>query len=104
MGSFDGAEMSESVGIYVLYILSTKYFRNRSGIYRNDGLACFKNVSGLKADWMRKNFINIFRKEFQLCIVCETNFEIMNFLDVTLDLRTGKHRPDNKPGNIRIST
>ena len=53
---------------------------------------------------MRKNFINIFRKEFQLCIVCETNFEIMNFLDVTLDLRTGKHRPDNKPGNIRIST
>ena len=70
-----------------------------NGLYRDDGLACFENVSGPKAD-PRKDFINIFRKEFQLSIVCETNLKIVNFLDVTLDLTTGKYKPYNKPGNV----
>ena len=67
-----------------------------------DGLACFKNVSGPQADQIRKDFINIFRKEFQLSTVCETNLKIVNFLDVTLDLTTGKYKPYNKPGNIPL--
>ena len=69
-------------------------------MYRDDGLACFKNVSGPQADRIRKDFINIFRKEFQLSIVCETNLKIVNLLDVTLDLTTGKYKPYNKPANI----
>ena len=56
-----------------------------------DGLACFENVSGPKADQIRKGFINISRKEFPLSIVCETNLKIVTFLDVTLDLTTGKY-------------
>ena len=91
MGSFDGAEVCEMVGLYILYILSTKYGRNHNGIYMIDGLACFENVSGPKADQIRKGFINISRKEFPLSIVCETNLKIVTFLDVTLDLTTGKY-------------
>ena len=87
---------------YILHILSTKYRNNLNGIYRDDGLACFENVSGPQADRIRKEFINIFRKEFQLSIVCETNLKIVNFLDVTLDLTTGKYKPYNKPGNIPL--
>ena len=90
MGSLDVAEICELIGLYILYILSTKYGRYHNGIYRNDGLACFENVSGPKADRSRKDFINIFRKEFQLSIVCETNLKIVNFLDVTLNLTTSK--------------
>ena len=45
MGSFDGAEVCELVGLYILHILSTKYGKNLNGIYRVDGLACFENVS-----------------------------------------------------------
>ena len=90
MVSFDGAENWELIGFYILYILSTKYGRNHNGIYRSDGLACFENVSGPKADRSRKDFINIFGKEFQLSIVCETNLKIVNFLDVTLNLTTSK--------------
>ena len=45
-----------------LCILSTTYGRNHNGIYRDDGLACFENVSVPKADRIRKDFINIFRK------------------------------------------
>ena len=100
MGSFDGAEVCELVGLYILHILSTKYGKNLNGIYRDDGLACFENISGPQADRIRKDFIYIFRKEFQLSIVCETNLKIVNFLDVTLDLTTGKYKPYNKPGNI----
>ena len=89
------------VGLYILHILSTKYEKNLNGIYRDDGLTtCFENVSGPQADRIRKDFINIFRKKFQLSIVCETNLKIANFLDVTLELTTGKYKPYNKPDNI----
>ena len=64
MGSFDGAEICELVGLYILYILSTKYGKDLNGLYRDDGLACFENISGPQADRIRKDFINnIFRKE-----------------------------------------
>ena len=53
-------------------------------VYNDDGLACFENVSGPQADRIRKDFINNFRKEFQLSIVCETNLKIGNFLDIML--------------------
>ena len=47
--------------------------------------------------------MNIFRKEFQLSIVCKTNLKIVNFLDVTLDLTTNsKYKPYNKLGNIPL--
>ena len=51
-----------------------------------------------------EDFINIFRKEFQLRIACETNLKIVNFLDVMLDLTTGKYQSYNKPGNIPLYT
>ena len=60
-------------------MLSTKYGINHNDIYRDDGLACFGNSSGPKADQIRKDIINIFRKEFQLSIVCGTNLKIVNF-------------------------
>ena len=45
----------------------------------------------------------MFRKEFQLSNVCEINLKTVNFLDVTLDLTTGKYKPYNKPGNIPLN-
>ena len=35
MGSFDGAEICELVGLYILYILSTKYGRNHYGLEKS---------------------------------------------------------------------
>ena len=102
MGSFNGAEICEFVGLYILYILSTKYGKNLNGLYSNDGLACFQNISGLQVDRIRKDFINIFRKEFQLKIFSETNLKIVNVLDVVLDLTTGKYKPYNKPSNVPL--
>ena len=38
MGSFDGAEICELVGIHVLSLLSNKLHKQSTGLYRDDGL------------------------------------------------------------------
>ena len=49
MGAFDVAEVCEVVGNFLLYQLSKNYNKNDIGLYRDDGIAVFKNVSGSKA-------------------------------------------------------
>ena len=101
MGIFDSADVWELVGLYILHILSTKYGKKTfNSIHRYDGLACFENVSGPKQIKLEKILFIYLPKKFQLGIVCETNLKIVNFLDVTLDLTSGKYKPYNKPGNI----
>ena len=38
-------------------------------------------------------------KHFNLSITCETDLKSVNFLDITLNLTTGKYQPYNKPDN-----
>ena len=46
MGVYDGAEVCELVGNYLLYELSKLNEKKDIGFYRDDGLAVFKNKSG----------------------------------------------------------
>ena len=55
MGAFDGAEVCEDVGNFLLYQLSKNYNKKDIGLYRDDGLAIFKNVSGSKAEKIKKD-------------------------------------------------
>ena len=50
MGSYDGAEVCELVGLFILNTLAQKYNKHDIGLYRDDGLAAFKNISGPKAE------------------------------------------------------
>ena len=59
MGSFDGAELCELVGSYILHILGEKYGKHRIGLYRDDGLPCFGYTSGPLTDRIRKDFTKI---------------------------------------------
>ena len=97
MGSFDSAEICELVGLYIFHILGEKCGKYRIGLYRDDRLACFGDTSGPQADRIRKYFIKIFKEDFDISITCETNLKAVNFLDVTLNLTTGKYQPYNKP-------
>ena len=54
MGSYDKADVCELVGIYVLNTLANKYDKNNIDLYRDDGLAAFKNTSGSKADKIKR--------------------------------------------------
>ena len=53
MGSFDGAEVCEMVGLFMLQKLKTEITTIDIGFYRDDGLAVNK-CSGRKADQVRK--------------------------------------------------
>ena len=55
MGAFDGAEVCEAIGNFLLYQLSKNYNKKDIGLYRDNGLAIFKNVNGSKAEknWKR---------------------------------------------------
>ena len=47
MGSYDFAEICELVGTFLLLLLRKKYNSNNIGLYRDDRLSVFKNISGL---------------------------------------------------------
>ena len=46
MGAYNGGEVCELVGTYMLNLLSKKYNKKDFGLYRDDGLAVLKNKSG----------------------------------------------------------
>ena len=49
MGSFDGAEVCELIGLFLLNNLSEKYGKNNVGLYR-DRLVLLRNASGPQSE------------------------------------------------------
>ena len=81
MGAYDGSEVCELVGTFLLYKLSLKYNKNDIGLYRDDGLAIFKNISGPKSEKVKKDIQKLFKE---------------NELDVTLNFENPTYRPCQK--------
>ena len=81
MGAFDCAEVCELVGIFNQHKLSETYDIGDFGVYRDDGLAIFKNVSGPDSERI------------------ECNKTIVDFLDITMNLNNGTKQPYSKPDN-----
>ena len=98
MGAYDGAEVCEIVGLFLLNNLANKYDKNIVGLYRDDGLALFKNINGHRADKIRKEFHQLF-KENGLSLEIKCNLKTVNYLDITLDLNTGTYKPYRKPND-----
>ena len=98
MGAYDGAEVCEIVGLFLLNNLANKYDKNSVGLYRDDGLALFKNINGHRADKIRKEFHQLF-KENGLSLEIKCNLKTVNYLDITLDLNTGTYKPYRKPND-----
>ena len=95
MGSFDGAETCELVGLYLLSEL--EHIGVNLGIYRDDALG-ETDKTPHAIDQTKKKIKGIFLKH-KLKITIEVNKTNVDFLDVTLDLQTGKYKPYTKPGN-----
>lgn len=62
-------------------------------------MAIVRNLSGSEIEGKRKAIIKLF-KEGCLNITIQTNFKIVNFLDVEMDLDTGTYQPSRKPDNV----
>ena len=84
MGAYDGAEVCELVGTYLLSLIAEKYNKNDIGLYRDEGLAIFKNTSGPKNEKIKKVFQRIFKSK-GLDIVIQCNMKVVDYLDVMLN-------------------
>ena len=59
MSCYDAAEICELVGLYILQKLTSEFPERGIGLYRDDGLACFKNMSARAGDKARKSFTKV---------------------------------------------
>ena len=98
MGSYDGAEVCELVGAYLLNKLAEHLDKSSTGLYRDDGLAALRGCTGHAADATRKKIIRAV-KELGLRITIEVNLKVVNFLDITLNLNSGRYYPYRKPND-----
>ena len=68
------------------------------GLYRDDGLSRFQNISGPDSERIKKKMCKIF-KENRLNITVSCNLATTHFLDVTFDLKSGTYYPYRKQTN-----
>ena len=62
MGCFDGAEVCELVGSFILTKLCDVLQRENVGLYRGDGLAIVKQIPSPELERKRKKVIEKFKK------------------------------------------
>ena len=98
MGSYDGAEICELVGLFILKQLGKTIGNKNISLYSDDGLAIIKIKSTRLEDKTRKELHTIF-EQLGLKITAEANLHVVNFLDVTIDLTSGKHGPYRRPND-----
>ena len=84
------------VGTFLLEKISEICNKSNIGLYRDDGLSIFRNKSGTQLEKMKKKLQRLF-KEYDLEITAESNLKIVNYLDVTFNLKDGTFRPYHKP-------
>ena len=101
MGSFDGAEVCELVGLYLLNKIKPLVGTSNIGLYRDDGLAIVHKPNGPKLDSLRKDITNLLKDE-RLSITIDTNLIKTDFLDESFNLNTGKYVPFKKPKNTPL--
>jgi hypothetical protein len=89
MGSYDGVEICELVGLFILKEISDKFGKENVGLYRDYGLMLLHGKSGRLAGKARKTLHTIFH-DLCLMITAEVNNHIVNFLDVTLNLQEAR--------------
>ena len=97
MGSYDGAEICELVGLYILDLLSQQFDKQQLGLYRDDGATAI-NLPGPEIERAKTAIRETFEK-CNLRVIIENDVKRMDFLDVTMDLTTGKYWPYRKPNS-----
>ena len=100
MGSYDGAERCEFIGIYIQSLFLNILSKDNMGLYRDDGLFILRKINKQEIDRVREK-ISIFKNiDFKIKIV--TNFAEVDFLGVTFNLENNTYRPHKKPNDKLI--
>ena len=81
-----------------MYNIREKLNKDNIGLYRDDGLAYFKNNNGHQNEKIRKELIKIFQTHgLKSKIKC--NLKSVDYLHITFDLNTESYRSYRKPNN-----
>ena len=103
MGSYDGAELCELIGIYIQSLFTNILSKDNVGLYRDNGLFILRKIKKQQTDRIRKKTISIFKNiDFKIEIV--SNLTEVDFLDVTPNLENNIYRPYKKPNDKLIYT
>ena len=104
MGSFDGAELCELIGIYIQSLLTDwieLITKENIGLYRNDALILLRNINSQQTNRLRKRIIKKFQS-IGFKIEIATNLQEVDFLDVTFNLINDTYRPYKNP-NVNLT-
>ena len=102
MGAYHGAGNYELVELFLLNKLSSKFSKKYIGLCRDDELAVCKNIDGHQANKIRKKkkIRKLNQRPFKksdLSLDIECNLKIVNYLDVTLNLKSVTYKAYCKP-------
>ena len=98
MACYNGAEVCELVGTYFLNQLKVVIAKENMGLYRDDGLGIFKNMSGPEVERKKNELVKIFKNN-GLSITARTNIKTADFLDIHFDVIKEIYQPYKKPND-----
>ena len=101
MGSYDGAEICELIGIYLLHLVNDKFPEISFGLYRDDGLGSYSKMPGPRTEKIRKDVIKLF-KDNGFSITINMDMTTVNFLDVIMNISTHQYKPYHKPNDTPL--
>ena len=91
IGTYGRADVWKLVGNFLSYKLSQKYNKNNTDLYCDDSLAILKNISGPRSEKVKKGIQKLF-KENGLDIIIQCTMKTVNYLDVTLSLKSSTYQ------------
>ena len=97
MGSYDGAEICELIGLFILNSLQEPFGKD-VGLYRDDSLAILNTKSGRLCEKAKKDLTRKFN-ELGLSITALTNQQRTDFLDITFNLANNTYKTYRKPND-----
>ena len=89
MGSYDGVEVCELIGIFALAHLTKQIKKGDVGLYRDNGLAVLRGMSRGAAERAKKDVTKCF-DDLGLRITIQPNLKIVDFLDLTFNLNNAR--------------
>ena len=98
MENYNGAELWEFIGMYLLSQLCTIISQNVCELYRDDGLMIQKYINDQEIEQLCQKIMKIFQ-EIGFKIDIETNLKIVNFVDMTFNQINGSYKPYKKPND-----
>ena len=101
MGAFDGAQVTDLIGIYILHRLKNEIPEVNFTLYRDDGLGTHKKSPDTKIKSIKNKLKKIF-DSLGLEIVVDMKLTKVDFLDVSMDLLEESFKPFRKPNDTPI--